>query len=59
MDDLPDLMTVEEVKTYLRIKNTKLFALLKAGDLERRKQGRNTVILGQSVKAYVERLPKR
>jgi len=47
-----------EVQAALGIRNTKFWALVKAGLLDTRKIGSATVVPAESLKAFVENLPK-
>ncbi len=47
-----------EVQAALGIKNTKFWALVKAGLLDTRKIGSATVVTAESLRAFVENLPK-
>jgi excisionase family DNA binding protein len=40
------------------LSRTRIFALIKDGEIDARKVGRRTVILSASLKAYLERQPK-
>ena len=40
------------------ISRTRIFALIKAGEIDARKVGRRTVILADSLRSYLERQPK-
>lgn len=40
------------------VSRTRLFDLIKRGDVDARKVGRRTVVLADSLKAYIERQPK-
>ncbi len=46
-----------EVQAALGIRNTKFWALVKAGALETRKIGSATVVPAESLRAYVANLP--
>lgn len=47
-----------EAQEALGIKNTKFWALVKEGKLETRKLGGATVVPAESLKRFVENLPK-
>jgi hypothetical protein len=47
-----------EVQAALGIRNTKFWALVKAGSLETRKIGSATVVPAASLHAFIESLPK-
>jgi hypothetical protein len=46
-----------EAQVALGIRNTKFWALVKAGELEVRKIGSATVVPAESMRRFVERLP--
>jgi hypothetical protein len=55
----PDkLYTTRETRELLGCGNTKLWALIGAGELDCRKLGKNAVIPGASIAALIERLPR-
>ncbi len=47
-----------EAQAALGIKNTKFWALVKAGELETRKIGKATVVPSESLKKFIENLPR-
>ena len=50
-------MTVEEAASYCGIGKTKLYSLVRDGQLSGRKLGRKTLILTESIDSYVRSLP--
>ncbi len=55
----PDkLYTTRDTRELLGCGNTKLWALIGAGQLDCRKLGKNAMITGQSIAALIERLPR-
>ncbi|HQT83858.1 MAG: hypothetical protein B7Z58_01780 [Acidiphilium sp. 37-64-53] len=46
-----------EVQSLIGCKNTKFYALVKAGAFEVRRLGGSTVIPGKSLRAFIESLP--
>lgn len=55
-DHLNDLATVVEVASYLHCGRTRVFALLRSGDLPSVKVGKKRLIPGAAVTIYLDQL---
>ena len=56
LDEYPDLMTLAELRTYLRIGRTKAYRLVDAGEFDVRRIGaRSPRVTRDSVRAYLNR----
>ena len=49
--------TIEGARAASGLARSRLFLLIASGDLEARKAGRRTLIVGDSLRAYVAKLP--
>ena len=58
VNDLKRLYRPAEVQAALGIRHTKFYELVKAGLLETRKIGSATVVTAESLRAFVDSLPK-
>ena len=52
------LFSISEVKARLRIGNTTVFQEISAGHLDARKIGRRTLVTSESLRKYIESLPR-
>ncbi len=53
----PLAYTIEGARETSGLARSRLFLLIASGDLEARKAGRRTLIVGDSLRAYVAKLP--
>lgn len=53
----PISLTIDEACKQTGIGRTKLYELLRSGEIKRRKLGQRTLILSDELKAYVTALP--
>jgi hypothetical protein len=57
--DFPEPLayTIEAARDATGLARSRLFVLIASGELEARKAGRRTLIVGDSLRAYVAKLP--
>ncbi len=53
----PLAYTIEGAREASGLARSRLFLLIASGELEARKAGRRTLILGNSLRAYLDQLP--
>lgn len=53
-----EIMTICNVVDRFAIGRTKLFELIRKGDIEAFKLGRRTLVRTESVRAFIDRLPR-
>lgn len=58
MDVQREIVTVSEAIQLFGIKRTKLYESIRQGDIEAVKLGRRTLIRAESVRAFINRLPR-
>lgn len=54
---MPKILTVQDVVAEYRISRTKLYSLIKTGEIEARKLGYRTIITEAEMDRYVASLP--
>jgi hypothetical protein len=54
----PATFTIEGAQDFSGLTRSRLYELMGSGDLEARKCGRRTLLVGDSLRAYLARLPR-
>ncbi len=54
----PAAFTIEGAMDFSGLTRSRLYELMSAGDLEARKAGRRTLIVGDSLRSYLQNLPR-
>lgn len=58
MDTLEEYITVDETLRRFGIRRTKFYELIRSGEIEAVKMGTRTLVRIESVRAFIDRLPR-